>query len=72
MGMVSAFAPLITAGIFGATLSSALACLVSAPKVFQVQAHTQRQRERDKEREGRCYFGLAFWFILFSPLPVSL
>nr|XP_056719000.1 solute carrier family 12 member 3-like [Euleptes europaea] len=33
--MVSAFAPLITAGIFAATLSSALACLVSAPKVFQ-------------------------------------
>uniref|UniRef100_A0AAQ4RP86 Solute carrier family 12 member 3 n=1 Tax=Gasterosteus aculeatus aculeatus TaxID=481459 RepID=A0AAQ4RP86_GASAC len=29
------FAPLITAGIFGATLSSALACLVSAPKVFE-------------------------------------
>ncbi|XP_072291484.1 solute carrier family 12 member 3 [Eucyclogobius newberryi] len=35
MSMVSAFAPLITAGIIGATLSSALACLVSAPKVFQ-------------------------------------
>ncbi|XP_015248340.1 PREDICTED: solute carrier family 12 member 3 [Cyprinodon variegatus] len=35
LSMVSAFAPLITAGIFGATLSSALACLVSAPKVFQ-------------------------------------
>ncbi|XP_039988108.1 solute carrier family 12 member 3 [Xiphias gladius] len=35
MSMVSAFTPLITAGIFGATLSSALACLVSAPKVFQ-------------------------------------
>nr|XP_019962207.1 PREDICTED: solute carrier family 12 member 3 [Paralichthys olivaceus] len=35
MSMVSAFAPLISAGIFGATLSSALACLVSAPKVFQ-------------------------------------
>ncbi|XP_035520502.1 solute carrier family 12 member 3 [Morone saxatilis] len=35
MSMVSALAPLITAGIFGATLSSALACLVSAPKVFQ-------------------------------------
>uniref|UniRef100_A0A8C7RR56 Solute carrier family 12 member 3 n=1 Tax=Oncorhynchus mykiss TaxID=8022 RepID=A0A8C7RR56_ONCMY len=33
--LVSGFAPLITAGIFGATLSSALACLVSAPKVFQ-------------------------------------
>lgn len=37
MSMVSAFAPLITAGIFGATLSSALACLVSAAKVFQVR-----------------------------------
>ncbi|KAJ6651864.1 hypothetical protein lerEdw1_015969 [Lerista edwardsae] len=35
MSMVSAFSPLITAGIFAATLSSALACLVSAPKVFQ-------------------------------------
>ncbi|KAM8960637.1 solute carrier family 12 member 3-like [Pelodytes ibericus] len=35
MSMVSAFGPLITAGIFAATLSSALACLVSAPKVFQ-------------------------------------
>ncbi|RXM33031.1 Solute carrier family 12 member 3 [Acipenser ruthenus] len=35
ISMVSGFAPLITAGIFGATLSSALACLVSAPKVFQ-------------------------------------
>lgn len=37
MSMVSGFAPLITAGIFGATLSSALACLVSAAKVFQVR-----------------------------------
>ncbi|KAI5098152.1 solute carrier family 12 member 3 [Silurus meridionalis] len=35
MSMVSGVAPLIAAGIFGATLSSALACLVSAPKVFQ-------------------------------------
>ncbi|XP_043935038.1 solute carrier family 12 member 3 [Protopterus annectens] len=35
MSLVSGFGPLITAGIFGATLSSALACLVSAPKVFQ-------------------------------------
>ncbi|XP_075048286.1 solute carrier family 12 member 3-like [Mixophyes fleayi] len=35
MSMVAAFSPLITAGIFAATLSSALACLVSAPKVFQ-------------------------------------
>lgn len=36
MSLVSAFGPLITAGIFSATLSSALASLVSAPKVFQV------------------------------------
>ncbi|XP_053118885.1 solute carrier family 12 member 3-like [Hemicordylus capensis] len=35
MSMVSGFSPLITAGIFAATLSSALACFVSAPKVFQ-------------------------------------
>ncbi|CAI4226740.1 unnamed protein product [Auanema sp. JU1783] len=33
--MESAWGPLITAGIFAATLSSALASLVSAPKVFQ-------------------------------------
>ena len=36
MGIASAFQPLIYAGIFSATLSSALASLVSAPKVFQV------------------------------------
>uniref|UniRef100_A0A4W4F0Q0 Solute carrier family 12 member 2 n=1 Tax=Electrophorus electricus TaxID=8005 RepID=A0A4W4F0Q0_ELEEL len=35
MSLVSVFGPLITAGIFSATLSSALASLVSAPKVFQ-------------------------------------
>ncbi|KAK6179341.1 hypothetical protein SNE40_011727 [Patella caerulea] len=35
MEMMSAFGPLVTAGIFSATLSSALASLVSAPKVFQ-------------------------------------
>ena len=34
--MVAGFGPLITAGIFSATLSSALASLVGAPKVFQV------------------------------------
>ena len=35
--MVAGFGPLITAGIFSATLSSALASLVGAPKVFQVR-----------------------------------
>lgn len=34
--LVSLFGPLIYAGCFAATLSSALASLVSAPKVFQV------------------------------------
>lgn len=37
MELVSLFGPLILAGIFCATLSSALASLVSAPKVFQVR-----------------------------------
>lgn len=37
MEMVSFYGPLITAGIFSASLSSALASLVSAPKIFQVR-----------------------------------
>ena len=36
VGIASAWRPLILAGIFSATLSSALASLVGAPKVFQV------------------------------------
>uniref|UniRef100_A0AC35TMV5 AA_permease domain-containing protein n=1 Tax=Rhabditophanes sp. KR3021 TaxID=114890 RepID=A0AC35TMV5_9BILA len=35
MELTSVWGPLITAGIFAATLSSALASLVSAPKIFQ-------------------------------------
>ena len=35
MTLVSAYGPLNYAGCFAATLSSALACFVSAPKVFQ-------------------------------------
>lgn len=55
MSMVSGFGPLITAGIFGATLSSALACLVSAPKVFQVRAGPcPRAVSRDVEGTTRC------------------
>lgn len=38
--LVSVFGPLIYAGCFAATLSSALASLVSAPKVFQVFINT--------------------------------
>lgn len=57
--MVSGFGPLITAGIFGATLSSALACLVSAPKVFQVRAvpcpcPRPHAVSRDVEGTARC------------------
>ncbi|EPB72965.1 amino acid permease [Ancylostoma ceylanicum] len=40
MEMESLWGPLIVAGIFAATLSSALASLVSAPKVFQVCTYT--------------------------------
>lgn len=39
MELTSAWGPLVTAGIFAATLSSALASLVSAPKVFQVELY---------------------------------
>ena len=35
MELVSIFGPVIYAGCFAATLSSALASIVSAPKVFQ-------------------------------------
>ena len=35
--LMSAWGPIVTAGIFAATLSSALASLVGAPKVFQVR-----------------------------------
>uniref|UniRef100_A0AAR2KIX0 Solute carrier family 12 member 10, tandem duplicate 1 n=1 Tax=Pygocentrus nattereri TaxID=42514 RepID=A0AAR2KIX0_PYGNA len=35
LNLISGFGPLITAGLFAASLSSALAFLVSAPKVFQ-------------------------------------
>ena len=37
--IASYFGPIVTAGIFAATLSSALASLVSAPKVFQVLSY---------------------------------
>ena len=36
--MISGYSHIITVGIFAATLSSALASLVSAPKVFQVSS----------------------------------
>nr|DAZ85678.1 TPA_exp: sodium chloride co-transporter a [Petromyzon marinus] len=53
MAMVSAWAPLIYAGIFGAALSSALANLISAPKCFQGVA-------RDNIYPGISIFGKGF------------
>ena len=41
MEMVSGFGPIVTAGIFAATISSALTSLISAPKVFQVSVTQQ-------------------------------
>lgn len=51
--MISFFGPLIYAGIFAATLSSALASLVSAPKVFQALC-------KDKLFPYIEYFGQGF------------
>lgn len=53
MEMMSWFGPLIYAGIFAASLSSALASLVSAPKVFQALC-------QDKLLPGIEYFGKGF------------
>ncbi|XP_077971589.1 solute carrier family 12 member 1-like [Styela clava] len=50
MEKMSAFGPIITAGIFAATLSSALASLVSAPKIFQAVC-------KDKIFPGIAFFG---------------
>ena len=51
--LMSWFGPLIYAGIYAATLSSALASLVSAPKVFQALCN-------DKLLPGIKYFGKGF------------
>ena len=51
--LISLFGPLIYAGIFAATLSSALASLVSAPKVFQALC-------KDKLFPYIEYFGKGF------------
>ncbi|KAF7492611.1 Solute carrier family 12 member 2 [Sarcoptes scabiei] len=51
--LMSWFGPVIYAGIYAATLSSALASLVSAPKVFQALCY-------DKLFPGISYFGKGF------------
>ncbi|XP_075392640.1 solute carrier family 12 member 3 isoform X2 [Tenrec ecaudatus] len=79
MSMVSGFAPLITAGIFGATLSSALACLVSAAKVFQCLCEDQLYplidffgkgygKNREPVRSYLLAYAIAVAFIIIAEL----
>ncbi|XP_076393216.1 sodium chloride cotransporter 69 [Megachile rotundata] len=75
--LVSAFGPFIYAGCFAATLSSALASLVSAPKVFQALCLDELypgiswfSGEKDKEpiRGYFLTFVIAVGFILIGEL----
>ena len=51
MEKVAAWGPIVTGGIFAATLSSALASLVGAPKTFQALC-------KDNLFPGISYFGV--------------
>ncbi|KAI4882670.1 hypothetical protein NFI96_014659 [Prochilodus magdalenae] len=79
MSVVSGFSPLITAGIFSATLSSALASLVSAPKVFQalckdniypgIASFARGYGKNNEPLRGYLLtFGIALAFILIAEL----
>ncbi|GAA6105463.1 solute carrier family 12 member 2 isoform X1 [Tachysurus ichikawai] len=81
MSVVSGFGPLITAGIFSATLSSALASLVSAPKVFQALCKDNIYpgiagfgkgygKNNEPLRGYFLTFGIALAFILIAQLNV--
>lgn len=81
MSVVSGFSPLITAGIFSATLSSALASLVSAPKVFQALCKDNIYpgiagfgkgygKNNEPLRGYFLTFGIALAFILIAELNV--
>ncbi|KAK3550386.1 hypothetical protein QTP86_025191 [Hemibagrus guttatus] len=81
MSLVSGFGPLITAGIFSATLSSALASLVSAPKVFQALCKDNIYpgiagfgkgygKNNEPLRGYFLTFGIALAFILIAELNV--
>nr|DBA23309.1 TPA: hypothetical protein GDO54_014236 [Pyxicephalus adspersus] len=72
MSMVSGFAPLITAGIFSATLSSALASLVSAPKVFQVSTFTDKAELNVIAPIISNFFLASYALINFSVFHASL
>jgi len=79
MSKISAVPHLITAGIFAATLSSALACLVSAPKVFQALANDKvipkidwfakpYGRDQEPRRAYALTFAIALGFVLIGEL----
>ncbi|XP_074474552.1 solute carrier family 12 member 2-like isoform X1 [Sebastes fasciatus] len=81
MSIVSGFGPIITAGIFSATLSSALASLVSAPKVFQALCKDNIYpglamfakgygKNNEPLRGYILTFGIALAFILIAKLNV--
>ncbi|XP_068609282.1 solute carrier family 12 member 2 [Brachionichthys hirsutus] len=81
MSVVSGFGPIITAGIFSATLSSALASLVSAPKVFQalckdniypgLSMFAKGYGKNNEPLRGYILtFGIALAFILIAELNV--
>uniref|UniRef100_A0A8C2AG51 Solute carrier family 12 member 2 n=1 Tax=Cyprinus carpio TaxID=7962 RepID=A0A8C2AG51_CYPCA len=81
MSVVSGFGPLITAGIFSATLSSALASLVSAPKVFQALCKDNIYpgigvfgkgygKNNEPLRGYLLTFGIALAFIVIAELNV--
>ncbi|XP_075935930.1 solute carrier family 12 member 2 [Anarhichas minor] len=81
MSMVSGFGPVITAGIFSATLSSALASLVSAPKVFQALCKDNIYpglgmfakgygKNNEPLRGYILTFGIALAFILIAQLNI--
>ncbi|XP_031711343.1 solute carrier family 12 member 2 isoform X1 [Anarrhichthys ocellatus] len=81
MSMVSGFGPVITAGIFSATLSSALASLVSAPKVFQALCKDNIYpglgmfakgygKNNEPLRGYILTFGIALAFILIAKLNI--
>lgn len=73
--LVSLFGPFIYAGCFAATLSSALASLVSAPKVFQALCQDKlypgiswfsRDNEKEPVRGYLLTFVIAMGFILIG------
>ncbi|XP_020505058.1 solute carrier family 12 member 2 isoform X2 [Labrus bergylta] len=81
MSLVSGFGPIITAGIFSATLSSALASLVSAPKVFQalckdniypgLSMFAKGYGKNNEPLRGYILtFGIALAFILIAQLNI--